>query len=45
MTFQVLAGISFFILAGAFIIMDEPERGRFDVIHSVINNDSMSEDS
>ena len=39
-TFQLLSVVSFAILVVSFLTFDEPERGRFDVIHSVIANDS-----
>ena len=37
-SFQFLALISFIILAVSFTTFDEPDRGRFDISYSIINN-------
>ena len=39
-TFQALSFLSFVILVLSFVTFDEPERGRFDIAHSVLANDS-----
>ena len=43
--YQFLALISFMVLVLSFLTFDEPERGRFDIAHSVIANDSLRERS
>lgn len=37
-TFQFLALVGFVILAVSIMCFEEPERGRFDINHSVMNN-------
>jgi MFS family permease len=46
-TFQYNALIGFIILGLCIVIFDEPEKGRFDIAHSVVNNpeESMKNDS
>lgn len=44
-TFRFLTLISFGVLTVSFLTFDEPERGRFDIAHSVIANNSLRERS
>jgi len=36
--FQFVALIGFMVLAISLLSFDEPERGRYDIAHSVVNN-------